>query len=165
MRKSVRIKISEYYLAKNGETIKSYGLGSCVGVAVWDPKKKIGALAHILLPASKNSAAAANSAKYAPGAVAVMMEELVEAGCEPRRLLAKMAGGANIFPRRFNSCAGEPGANLGRRNVLAARKALARKKIPLAAEEVGGETGRIIEFNPATGELRIYKSTGEVKII
>jgi len=164
MRKPVRIRISEYHLARNGEPIKSYGLGSCVGVAIYDPRKKIGALAHILLPAGKNSKKAAGSAKYASSAVALMVEELLKAGCDPRRLRAKMAGGANMFPRQFN-VGGRPGADIGRRNIRAAAKALAQKNIPLAAAEVGGETGRTIEFNPATGELRIYQSTGEVKII
>jgi len=165
MKKEVRIKISEYCLAPESEIIKSYGLGSCIGLALWDPKKKIGALAHILLPSSRNSRPRAGSARYASSAVSLMLEEMIKAGCRRDRLVAKVAGGANMFPARFNPAADGPGLNIGKRNIQAVRRALARKKIPIAGQEVGGEIGRTIEFNPQTGELRVYKSTGEVKII
>ncbi len=165
MKKSIRIRISQYCLARNLEIIKSFGLGSCVGLVIWDPKKKIGAMAHILLPSQHNSDPAVNSAKYAASAVALMVEELIKAGCHPERLVAKIAGGANMFPRRFNLFDAGPGFNIGRRNILATRKALAKKKIAIAGEDVGGERGRTIEFNPRTGELKIYQSTGEVKKI
>jgi chemotaxis protein CheD len=163
MKKAVRIKISEYYLAQKSELIKSYGLGSCVAVVIWDPKKKIGAMAHILLPSSNNSSDA--SAKYASSAVATMLGELVKAGANQKHLIAKLAGGANMFPRKFNPYLQGPGANIGRRNIQAARKALLSQKIPIVAEDVGGEIGRTIEFNSETGELFVHKSNGETKII
>lgn len=165
MKKVLRVRISEHGVARDSERLKSYGLGSCVGLVIWDPHKKIGAMAHILLPSASNTGARRKSAKYAASAVILLVEEMVAAGCRPDKLVAKMAGGATMFPRRFNVAWKEMGLNIGQRNVRAVRQALARKKIKLLAEEVGGETGRTIEFNPGTGEMVVSKSNGEVIVI
>jgi len=168
LKKVLRVRISEHLLARESERLKSYGLGSCIGLVIYEPHKKIGAMAHILLPRPGNSHVREKSAKYAASAVAVLITELREAGCDPSHLRAKMAGGANMFPRKFNPAperAERPGSSIGERNTRAVRRALARKKIRLVAEEVGGEQGRTIEFNPRTGELLVYKSSGEIKVV
>jgi chemotaxis protein CheD len=164
-KKFLKVRISEYSLCGDSAHLKSFGLGSCVGLVIWDPKKKIGGMAHILLPASKNHDHHAETAKYAAGAVAVLSNELDRAGCRVDRLVAKIAGGANMFAARFNMFADESGLNIGKRNVRAVKQALARRKIPLVAQEVGGELGRTIEFDPASGALTIYRSSGEVIVI
>ena len=165
MRKVLRVRISEHGVARGSERLKSYGLGSCICLVVFDPRKKIGAMAHVLLPKPANSHGKAKSAKYAASAVAVLVDELCGAGCDSRHLVAKIAGGANMFPRRFNLSCDAFGMSIGERNIRAVKQALARKRIRLVAEEVGGETGRTIEFNPRNGELIVYKSNGEVKVI
>jgi chemotaxis protein CheD len=164
-KKVLRVRISEHNLARDSERLQSYGLGSCVALVLWDPHQKIGAMAHILLPSASNSGTREKSAKYASSAVSLLVEELVSAGCSPARLVAKIAGGATMFPRRFNVARKELGTNIGRRNVTAVRQALARKKIELLAAEVGGEIGRTIEFNPRNGQMIVSKSNGEVLII
>lgn len=165
MKKVLRVRISECILAKDSERLKSSGLGSCIGLVIWDPQKKIGGMAHILLPSSSNSRPPKRSAKYASSAVALLIQELKSAGCRPRNLVAKIAGGANMFPQKFNTACGELGINIGDRNTAAVKQELAKKKIRLVSEDLGGETGRTIEFNPKTGELCIYKSSGEVIVI
>jgi chemotaxis protein CheD len=165
LKKVLRVRISEHNLARETEHLKSYGLGSCVGLVLWDPHKKIGAMAHILLPSGAGAAAAGKSAKYAASAVTLLLEEMCLAGCKPEKLVAKIAGGATMFPRKFNVARKELGANIGGRNVAAVRHALAKKKIKLLAEEVGGDMGRTIEFIPRTGELIVSKSNGEVVTI
>ena len=168
MKKVLRVRISEHSVARDSERLKSFGLGSCIGLVIYDPHKKIGAMAHILLPRPANSHAREKSAKYAASAVALLIEELRKAGCNPGHLRAKMAGGANMFPRRFNPAADHraiTSASIGERNARAVRQALARRKVTLVAEEVGGEQGRTIEFNHQTGELAVYKSSGELKVL
>lgn len=165
MRKVLRVRISEHAVACESERLKSYGLGSCVGLVMFDPHKKIGGMAHVLLPKPTNSHWKARSAKYAASAVTVLAEELCAAGCSSKRLVAKIAGGANMFPKRFNLSSDAFGKSIGERNVRAVKRALAKERIRLAAEETGGEVGRTIEFNPRNGELVVYKSNGEVKVI
>jgi len=163
--RTVQVKISEWRIADAHARLKSYSLGSCVGLVLWDPKKKIGAMAHILLPDSKNSRPSTTSAKFARPAVEILIEKLCQKGCARERLVAKMAGGANMFPKKFNPAQEILGRNIGFRNVRALRKILKEKSIPIIAQDVGGELGRTIEFNPKTGELIIYKSNGEVRVI
>lgn len=165
MEKILRVRISEYQIAQSGILLKSYGLGSCIGVVIWDAEKKLGAMAHILLPYSKNSDGNRSSARYAGNAVAILIQELIKAGADKKRLVAKIAGGANMFSAKFNPPDKELQAEIGARNIRAVRKALSQNGIPLVAQEVGGELGRTIEFDPGTGALLIYKSNGEGKII
>jgi len=145
--------------------LKSYGLGSCIGLVIWDRARKIGGMAHILLPAARNHSFRHKSAKYASSAVTVLVEELLGRGCDHKQLVAKIAGGANMFPLRFNLACSEPGTSIGQLNVRAVKQALVRRKIPLVSEEIGGERGRTIEFDPRSGELFVYNSSGEVKVI
>lgn len=165
MKKVLRVRISEHVVAKDHERLKSYGLGSCIGLVIYDPQKKIGAMAHVLLPNAAGARARPKSAKYASSAVNLLVEELARAGCGGKTLLAKIAGGANMFPEKFNLSCGGPGRSIGERNVRAVKAALARRKVRLVSEEVGGECGRTVEFNPRTGEMIVYKSSGEVKVI
>ena len=70
-----------------------------------------------------------------------------------------------MFASRFNRGCEGPGRSIGERNIRAVKSALARKKIRLVSEETGGECGRTIEFNPRTGEMTVYHSSGEVRVI
>lgn len=111
-------------------------LGSCVGVALFDPGTRVGGLAHVVLP--HHPGTGNSHAKYADTAVPALLESLKRAGARRDEVRAKIAGGANAL---FARC----GDGLGRvaeANVAETRLALARASVPLVAEDVGGRAGR-----------------------
>jgi chemotaxis protein CheD len=159
---AVPVGIAEMKVGRAPDILVTYGLGSCVGIVVYDPAAAVGALAHILLPAPRGDDPSSSPAKFSSTAVGFMVEELTsKEGCVRERLVAKLAGGAHMFDTILASSR----AGIGERNVLAAREALVRCGIPLLAEETGGDFGRTIEFDPGTGELRVRSLKGESKTI
>ncbi len=121
-------------------------LGSCVGIALYHPRLRVGALAHVVLPCSNGQAA--NPGKYADTAVSHMLCLLRQRGVETAGLLARLVGGAMMF--------GPSGAvQIGRDNVLAATEALQAAGIRVAAQDVGGQKGRRITLDCRTGQLTV----------
>jgi chemotaxis protein CheD len=96
--------------------------------------------------------AGSGQSKYVDIAIRLMAEELGQQGADPQNLVAKIAGGANMFESEHLTLM----SSIGVRNAKAAREALAKIGIPLIAEEVGGNRGRTVEFDLATGDLIVY---------
>lgn len=151
MADKLRVGIAEFRVARAPEILISYGLGSCLGIVLYDARLQLGGLAHTLLPGIRAGRAESRPAKHVEGAIRLMLDELLAAGSGPQHLTAKLAGGANMF-ESLNP-ASEDG--IGARNISAGRQVLAKLGIPLAAEDVGGNHGRTIEFDLATGLLRV----------
>lgn len=145
------IGIGEFRTSSAPDRLISYGLGSCVAIALYDPATCRGALSHSLLPHLPPGSGTGQSAKYVETAVELMLEGLLESGCDSSGLVAKLAGGATMFEELYRT--GEPG--IGERNIAAARDALLRHSVPLVAEEVGGTTGRSISFDLSNGLITI----------
>ena len=151
LREAVRVGIADMNIVKEPMTIRTSGLGSCVGIVLYDEAKKIAGLIHIMLPDSAlGKLGRLNVAKFADTGIYALMERLKEEGVRPMSLKAKIAGGAQMF--QFGS---SDTIRIGPRNVEAVKKELQRLSIPLIAEDVGGSSGRTIEFNPATSLLNI----------
>lgn len=146
----ITIGISEIAVTGAPGVLVSYGLGSCVAIALYDAEKRIGALAHPLLPepAGKNNIMA-KSSKYVSHAVDLMVEELAERGCATGRLVAKLVGGAVMFDSPYNRYR----EAIGQRNLEAAVSALARHAIPIVAQDTGDDYGRTLEFYTETGTI------------
>ncbi|WP_198401566.1 MULTISPECIES: chemotaxis protein CheD [Parageobacillus] len=143
--------------------IRTSGLGSCVGVVIFDHLKEVAGLAHVMLPDSSMARSEAiNVAKYADTAVEALIRLVVRAGGRREMLKAKMAGGAQMFS--FSSKSTDA-MRIGERNVEALRQQLNRFHIPIVAEDVGGSSGRTIEFNPKTTVLSIRTVNRGVKEI
>jgi len=146
------IGLSEYGIVAAPGVLMTYGLGSCIGIAIYDPEKKIGSLAHTLLPSGpEGGLRTVKSAKFTDLAIDIMVEELVKSGCAEGRLVAKLAGGASMFDALYKSFRGD----IGQRNVDAAKVRLAEFGIPLLAEDTGGDYGRTVEFHTASGQMLI----------
>ena len=108
--------------------------------------------AHVLLPERSASRSATNPAKFAESAVPMLLDEMAALGAGPAsRLVAKLAGGASMFAALLQS----GGLNVGERNIAAARAALARAGVHLAAEDTGGEHGRSVYFHLNDGRLEV----------
>lgn len=119
------------------------GLGSCIGLTLYDPVLRLGAMVHIMLPESGGRVD--RPGKYADTAVPLMVGELVALGCKNRSIIAKMVGGACMF-EYFGT-----NLNIGERNIAKVRTLLAECHIQLGAEDVGGKVGRSVTFLPADG--------------
>lgn len=148
----VKVGIADMNIVKNPGLIRTSGLGSCVGVVLYDLSAEIAGLAHIMLPDSslaKNTSF--NSAKYADTAIRDLVSLLLKSGAKASRLNAKIAGGAQMF--QYSS--GNDLMRIGPRNVEAVKKELYSLKIAILGEDVGGHSGRTIEFNPESGELMV----------
>ncbi|MEY7847860.1 chemotaxis protein CheD [Natrarchaeobius sp. A-rgal3] len=152
----VQVGISELAVSDGDDTLKSYGLGSCLAIALYDPDDEIGGLAHAMLP---DGDAAENSdrkpGKYADTAIRALLRRMVERGASYTSVEAKIAGGSDMF--EFDSF----GEGVGQRNVDAAREELEKLGVPLVAEDVGGGHGRTVEFTPGTGRLLVKTSDEE----
>ncbi|TMN23598.1 chemotaxis protein CheD [Lentibacillus cibarius] len=148
----VRVGIADLQLVKAPETIRTSGLGSCVGVVIYDSLKQLAGMAHVMLPDSSFAKKEGmNELKYADTAIAALVEKLYQSGAGKHVLKAKIAGGAQMFPN--NSSNGL--MQIGSRNVEAVQEQLSHYHIPVVALDVGGNCGRTIEFDPRTSNLNI----------
>lgn len=157
----IEVGISEYRTAKNLPILSCIGLGSCVGICLYDSVFRIGGLAHVLLPDStqiKNDGT--KPGKFVDTAVAAILEEMLQQGAMRTKISAKLVGGASMF---YADNADEL-VEIGRRNVDAAKKVLKEMRIRIEAEDVGGGHGRTIEFHVNTGKVIVKSKVGVIEI-
>ncbi|WP_048068355.1 chemotaxis protein CheD [Methanoregula boonei] len=137
----VMIGIGEYHVGSG--PMMTIGLGSCIGLTLYDRDLRIGAMVHIMLPDS--SGRTDRPGKYADTAIPLLISKLVEKGSRRSSLVVKMAGGACMFEYFGNNL------NIGERNAERVRAVLAEHNLRLHAEEVGGKAGRTVAFYPDEG--------------
>jgi chemotaxis protein CheD len=148
----VVIGISDMNVVRGNESIITYALGSCVGVALYDSVRKIAGLAHVMMPSSQEIVDKnINVMKYADTAVPELVKRMERLGATGYTLVAKLAGGAEMF-----SIAGAGNKfNIGERNIVAVRAALQALRIKIIAQDVGANYGRTVELFAADGVYRI----------
>lgn len=163
MGQMIKVGMADLKICKAPDAVTTLGLGSCIGIAIRDPQTKIGGLAHIMLPDSTQiSAPTVNIPKFADTGAKELVDQLVKAGANRSRLVAKIAGGAQMFAFQSN---GNDMMAVGERNARAVRKVLADMKIPILAEDCGLNFGRTVEFYPETGDYVIKAVGKDVKTI
>ena len=136
--------------------LRALGLGSCIGMCVFDPVAKLACLAHIMLPQAK-SPDTPDVGKYADTAIPYVLENMVSKGAVKSRLRVAIVGGAQLF-----SFAGAGDRlDVGRRNTEAVKHWLSASRIRLVAEETGGKSGRTVLFDAGTGEVTVKSAGGE----
>lgn len=133
------------------DVLSTLGLGSCIGICLYDPITKIAGLAHIMLPSSEAIKNNSNVAKFADTAIIKMIDDMVKVGANRKRLVAKIAGGAQMFA--FSSQ--NDSMKVGQRNAESVRKILKELSINILADDTGGNYGRTIEFSTENGKLLI----------
>lgn len=157
----IPVGMAEYKLVRPPDQLITAGLGSCIGICLLDPRSKIASLCHIMLPCNNDEKRSSKPAKYADTGIAVTVAAMEAMGADTRRLVAKIAGGAQMF--RFS---GENDLfKIGERNVIAVEKNLEKHRIALLSKDVGGHVGRTIIFNPANGDLLIRTIKAGEKVI
>jgi chemotaxis protein CheD len=134
-----------------GDERASAVLGSCVGVALYDEKRKLGTLAHIVLPTSAGRPGLPG--KFVDTAIVWMLNELRSRGADPRRLTCKLAGGATMF-------ASNGPFQIGQQNIDATRQTLQAANVRIVAEHLGGCKGRRISFDCETFAV-VVETAGE----
>jgi chemotaxis protein CheD len=132
-------------------------LGSCLGIVLYDPSTEVGALAHAMHPRRAQVKNNANRAKFVDSVIPAMLERMIEWGARREGIVAKLFGGA----RMFETYKGSQGVlQIGEENIATARETLAELGIPVAAECVGGATGRTITFDVSTGSVLVRYVNG-----
>ena len=151
MGKVIKVGMADLNVCVSPDSITTLGLGSCVGIAVRDPVTKIGGLAHVMLPDSTAIRINTNIPKFADTGIEELVRQVVAKGANRSRLVAKIAGGAQMFA--FS--AKNDMVRVGERNVAASKQKLAQLKIPILAEDTGKNYGRTVIFYPETGDFVI----------
>lgn len=153
----IDVRMGELAVGCGKTIIKTGGVGSCVVIVLYDKEKKVGGLAHAMLPSKKKSSLAQcapdpdeSVAKYADEAVRRLAEECEKLGATRSHIVAKLIGGSHMFITIADS---EDG--IGKRNVEEARNMLTELGITIHGEEVGGTVGRIAELNLENGVVSV----------
>lgn len=156
----IKVGMADLNVTHQSGVLKTTGLGSCVGVTLYDAKAKVAGMAHVMLPSSEIAREGQlNISKYADTAIPEMIRLMEALGAQIRRMEAKMAGGAQMFAFGSHSDT----MRIGPRNVDSCKEQLARFKIPLIAEDTGLNYGRTIEFDCETGILLVRSVQHGVK--
>lgn len=155
-----KVGMADAKAAKNEDSLRTLGLGSCVGVTLYDDFEKVGGMAHIMLPFS-TSDSVSNPAKFADTGVPYLLDLVLALGASRSRLKAKIAGGAQMFA----NANGLEAIRVGPRNIEAVQEMLAQLRIPIIASAVGGNYGRTIELDCQTGQLSIRTAQYGVSVI
>ena len=147
----IKVGMADYKVGRAPDTVISYGLGSCIGISLYDPQTKIGGLLHIMLPDSNQSRANENRAKFADTGIPDMLEELIRMGAAKSRLVAKLAGGSQMFAFANASDI----MRVGLRNASASKEILKKLSIPIVGEDTGGNYGRTVQIDLSTGVYKV----------
>lgn len=140
------------------EQIVCLGLGSCVAIILYDPVARIGGVAHVLLP--KSPIKCDNEGKYADTGTRKLVKEMLNHGVRKERLVAKLVGGAQMFPNLNLAI-----ANIGRENSMIIRNVLRELMIRIVAEDLGGNRGRSAHFNTSDGHVIVKTAFEPVKVL
>ncbi len=156
---SIHVGIGEYKItSRAGDFLKTYGLGSCVAVMVYDKVNKMGGLIHIALPDSRidPEKAVARPSYFADTGLAEMFNDISSRGTSRRDVWIKIAGGASIMDaeKRFD---------IGRRNALAVKKWLWKNRFGVLKEDIGGTGSRTVTFGVDDGDILISLGNKELR--
>jgi chemotaxis protein CheD len=154
----VVVGIAEMAVSNNQNvTLTTYSLGSCLGIAIYDPVVKAGGLLHIMLPDSSIDPvkAAKQPAMFVDTGVPALFRATYQLRAEKHRMIISVAGGAQIM---------DSGGffNIGTRNYEAITRLFKEHSLRIQAEQVGGLVNRTMYLNLATGEVRL-KISGQAK--
>lgn len=146
---SIIVGMADLKVARASDTLTTLGLGSCVGICLFDQLRQICGMAHIMLPDS--GGAAENRMKFADTGIVDLLTLMIRTGASKASVFAKLAGGA----RMFGTAGTNSILNIGDRNIDASIRILGQLGIPIKAQDVGGRHGRTIVISALTGQVMI----------
>ena len=158
--KPVVVGIADMKMVNGDAKVITYALGSCIGICLYDPKLKLAALVHIMLPLNME-AGRKNPLKYADTGIRETLKAMQAKGAMKSRITAKCAGGAKMIEVAGKGALG----NIGQRNIESVHTILKMEGIHLVAEDVGGGVARTLTFDAATGMATVQSYGKPVKTI
>lgn len=156
MAEMIKVGMADLNVCHSPDAITTLGLGSCVGVVLYDKERKIAGMVHVMLPDSTKVRQNQNKAKFADTGIDLLIEMLQKEGAMKSSLTAKIAGGAQMFAFTSNNDM----LRVGERNVEAVKAKLKSMGIRILAEDTGLNFGRTVEFFPETGDF-VIKAVGK----
>lgn len=158
----VKVGMADMKICESPIKLTTLGLGSCVGIVLYDKITKISGMIHIMLPDSTKIKNNSNRAKFADTGIADMFHQMLDKGAKQDGMIAKIAGGAQMFSfgSNYNDL-----MSVGEKNVSAVKNILEQMKIKIMAEDTGLNYGRTIIFNSIDGSLLIKAVGKDEKII
>ena len=154
-RKIVEVRMGEIHSVSAPDRLRAI-LGSCIGVALYDATKRIGSMAHVVLPEGDPTRSNGSIGRFATTAIPGMIDQLRELAGGLGRIRAKIAGGASLF------AATSPGLKIGELNISMVETQLRAAGIPIIGRHLGGERGRRITFDLESGEVVVEIQGKEV---
>jgi len=148
---TIKVGMADLKAGRHPCMITTLGLGSCVGISLYDRSTKVSGMAHVMLPSSKQARERGNVAKFADTGIVELLNRMLQIGAKRASMIAKLAGGAAMFSFKEVSDV----MRIGDRNVEASREVLAMLKIPVLSEDVGLNYGRTIELYSNDGSVLI----------
>ncbi len=161
MSELIKVGMADLKLCISPDSVTTLGLGSCVGVAIRDTQNKVGGLAHVMLPDSTAIKNNVNIYKFADTGIAELVRLMEEKGAKRSRMVAKIAGGAQMFAFQNKNDL----VRVGERNVEASIRKLKELKIPILAQDTGDSYGRTVIFYPENGDFVIRAVGKPEKVI
>ena len=152
--KTIRVPMAGLEFAEPPDVLETL-LGSCVGIAIWDERSGCGGLAHCLLPEAMGKPA--TPGKFVDTAILELKKRLLEKGACIHSLRAKVAGGSIMF--------GTSKETVGTRNAEAALQLLKEHQIPVVAQHLGGDKGRVIRFSLKDRTVEVEMARKVVAVI
>lgn len=149
--KEIKVGIADLNVASSPDKLITVGLGSCIGIVLFDSTNSIGGLAHIMLPDSKAFNNVNNPMKFADLAIPLLLRKIENIGAQKRNLKAKIAGGASMFNFSDKSMI----MDIGARNMNSVKSILNELSIPIIGEDCGGNKGRTMIFDTQNGTVQI----------
>lgn len=153
----IKVGVSDAEVTSRDVTLVTSGLGSCLGVALYDPQSGVGGLLHAMLPESADHPGPPE--KFVVDGIDQMIDDLDRAGASRRSIRAKLAGASSMLDLETES------ASIGEQNVDAAHRALAARNVPVEDTDTGGSNGRSLQFEPVEGELLVSSADGERRVL
>jgi chemotaxis protein CheD len=151
--------MGEMQVSSDPDTVLTcLGLGSCIGLGVYDPKAKVGGMVHIVLPKFEDGNGG-SPPKYADIAVPYLLKEMEKQGASVSRMTAKIAGGAQMYSTPGHATV----FNTGHRNAEATRTALVAARVSITGADTGGNHGRTVKLTIASGEFTVAAAGSEAK--
>ncbi len=151
MNRTITVHTSDLRVSNDPEVeLVTFSLGSCIGVAVWDPPARVGGLLHFMLGESSLAPvkAIAKPAMFADTGLPLLFRSVYRLGGVKQRLVVKIAGGSSMFDvcREFD---------VGRRNYACLQEILARNGVGVDGEHIGGRMSRTMRLHIGTGQVTI----------
>jgi len=150
-RQIIEVGMAKMVISSAPNVLLTRGLGSCVGITIYDSIKKIGGLAHPMLPDIEKAKFQINPAKFVNSVSKLMFEEMKKRGCLKAVMKAKIFGGGHMF----SAIPSDSMLNIGGKNIEMAKESLNSLGLKIVVEDTGGNFGRTIELDLSTGMVKV----------